>query len=105
MPITLLRPLILLWPIVLMSLSGCAATYPVQEMSNARQTLQAAEAVNAQVYASSQFQEAKRLLDLATSKLDEGDYILAREYALSAKQQAIKARMEAISQQQTENKN
>lgn len=99
------RSLLFLWSIVLVLLSGCATTYPVQEMSNARQTLQAAEAVNAQVHASRQYQEAKRLLDLASSKFDEGDYILAREYAVSAKQLAIKARMEAISQQQSENKN
>jgi hypothetical protein len=105
MPITFLRSLIIFWFFGLVFLSGCAANYPVQEMSNARQTLQAAEAVNAQLYASAQYQEAQRLLDLATAKLDEGDYILARKYALSAKQLAIKARMEAISQQQTENKN
>ncbi|MFO7603775.1 MAG: DUF4398 domain-containing protein [Gammaproteobacteria bacterium] len=74
-------------------------------MSNARQTLQAAEAVNAEAHAPTQFHEAKRLLDLATSKLEEGDYILAREYAISAKQLAIKARMAAISQQQSEKKN
>jgi len=104
MPI-LTRSLIFLWPILLVFLSSCATNYPVQEMSNARQTLQAAKAVNAQVYARSQYKEASRLLDLATSKLGEGDYLLARKYALSAKQLAIQARMEAISQQQSEKKN
>ena len=99
------RSLMFLWSILLVLLSGCATIYPVQEMSNARQTLQAAKAVNAQIHARSQYQEAKRLLDLAASKLDEGDYILAKEYAVSAKQLAIQARMEAISQQQSENKN
>ena len=104
MPISL-RRLISLQCILLLFLTGCATTYPVQEMSNARQTLQAAEAVNAQEYAKTQFQEAKRLLDLATSKLEEGDYLLAKEYAVAAKQLAIKARMEAISQQQAKKKN
>ena len=104
MPI-LLRRLIYAQFILLLILTGCATTYPVQEMSNARQTLQAAEAVNAQEHARSQFMEAKRLLDLATSKLEEGDYILAKQYAVEAKQLAIKARMESISQQQSEKKN
>ena len=99
------RSFIFLWSILLILLAGCATIYPVQEMSNARQTLQAAKAVDAEVYAKSQYIEARRLLDLAASKLDEGDYILAREYALSAKQLAIQARREAISQQQSENKN
>lgn len=98
-----MRTLFFVWS-VLLALSGCATMYPVQEMSNARQTLQAAEDVNAQTHASVQFQEARRLLDLATNKLEEGDYILAREYAISAKQLAIKARMEAISQQQSDKK-
>ena len=91
--------------ILLLFLTGCATTYPVQEMSNARQTIQAAEAVNAEEHAGSQLLEARRLLDLATVKLEEGDYLLAKEYAVAAKQLAIKARMEAISQQQAEKKN
>ncbi len=100
-----IRSLQYLWPILLVFLSACATSYPVQEMSNARQTLQAAKAVNAQVHARAQFREASRLLDLATTKLDEGDYVLARQYALSAKQMAIQARMAAISQQQLKKKN
>ena len=102
---TPIRSLLLFWPILLVFLSACATNYPVQEMSNARQTLQAAKAVNAQVHARAQYQEAVRLLDLATRKLDEGDYVLARQYALSSKQMAIQARMEAISLQQSKKKN
>ena len=76
--------------------SSCAINPPVQEMSNARQTIQSAYDVKAQRYAPLALKEAERLLRRAANALDAGDYPSAREYAIAAQQQAIKARQQAI---------
>ena len=73
-------------------LSACAAYAPVQEMSNARQSLQAAKDANAERYASSLFNEANKRLHSATLELDAGEYERARILALEAKHLALKAR-------------
>jgi len=65
-------------------------------MSNARQTLQSAYDVQAQRYAPAQLKEAERLLKQATTALDAGDYSSAREYAIAAQHQAVKARQKAL---------
>ncbi len=83
-------------------LTGCSVNPPVQEMSNARQTIQAAYEVKAQHYAPKLLKEAERLLKQATSALDAGDYPTAREYAIAAQQQAIKARQQALSNKNSE---
>jgi len=80
-------------------LSACATTAPVQEMSNARQTIAAAHEVKAKIYAPEQIQAAERLMEQATGALESGDYHSAREYAVAAQQQAIKARQSAVAQQ------
>lgn len=77
-------------------LSACAVSPPVQEMSNARQTLQSAYEVDARHYAPKALKQAERLLKQAADALDEGDYPSAREYAIAAQQQAIKARQQAL---------
>lgn len=77
-------------------LFACAVNPPVQEMSNARQTIQSAYEVKAQRFAPAALKEAERLLQQATTALDAGDYPSAREYAISAQQQAIKARQQAL---------
>lgn len=73
-------------------LSACAAYAPVQEMSNARQSLQAAKDANAERYASGLFNEANKRLHSATLELDAGEYERARILALEAKHLALKAR-------------
>ena len=80
-------------------LSACATKVPVQEMSNARQTLRAAHQVKAQHYAPELFDKAESLLKAAENELSEGEYAQARAYAVAAKQEAIRARQKAISQQ------
>jgi len=80
-------------------LSGCATTAPVQEMSNARQTIAAAIEVKAEIYSPKHLESAEKLMDQATEALEAGDYNLAKEYAVSAQQYAIKARQQAISRQ------
>lgn len=86
------------WMLTLL-LVGCAATPPVQEMSNARQTLQAAEQAQAQRYAAATYEYARQLMNEASAALEAGDYARARQLAMESKQQAIKARQEALSQQ------
>lgn len=88
-----------IWCMAVLTLGGCALTAPVQEMSNARQTIQAAKDAKADVHAPQEFAEAQRLLDIATDALASGDYSNAREHALEAKQQAIKAMQHALSAQ------
>ena len=65
-------------------------------MSNARQAIQSAYEVNAQLYAPTPLKEAEQSLEQATTALDAGDYLSAREYAIAAQQQAIKARQQAL---------
>jgi hypothetical protein len=80
-------------------LVGCAVAPPVQEMSNARQTLQAARQANAEQFAPLLYQRAEQLMDEASVALNSGDYHKARQLALESKQQAIKARQQALSKQ------
>ena len=71
-------------------LFACAGA-PVQEMSNARQTLAAAEQAQAGKSAPKDMENARRYLDEAQAALDAGDYSTAREDALKARQEALKA--------------
>lgn len=80
-------------------LVACAVTPPVQEMSNARQTIAAAHEVKAEVFAPQHMAEAERLMSQATAALESGDYLAAKDYAVAAQKQAIKARQQAISKQ------
>ena len=77
-------------------LSGCATTIPVQEMSNARQTLNAAHQVRAGHYAPELLNKAETLLKAAENELSDGEYAQARAYALAARQEAIRARQKAL---------
>ena len=82
-------------PLALM-LGGCNLIPPVQEMSNARQSLQAAKTAGAEVHDSKRFSEARKLLDLASQKMDSGEYVQARELALEARTIAIKSRQVTV---------
>lgn len=87
---------------MLVLLVSCSVNPPVQEMSNARQTIQSAHDVKAQLYAPVPLQEAERLLEQATEALQAGDYLAARDFAIAAQQQAIKARQQALSTKKSE---
>ena len=65
---------------------------PVQEMSDARQAIQSAEKVGAELYTPSQLYGARILMEKAQSKLELGAYDDARRYALDARDEAIRAR-------------
>ncbi|MDZ7663515.1 DUF4398 domain-containing protein [Thiohalophilus sp.] len=83
------------WYVALV-LTGCAISAPVQEMSNARQTIQAAKDVGAGEYAPELLSIAEKLLDKAARKLEQGDYAVARDFALEAQEQAMLARQKAV---------
>lgn len=80
------------WLMALGVLSGCAVAAPVQEMSNARQAVQAAREAKADRYAPQDLDEAERLLKKATMELQLGNYNEARTHALAARHAAIVAR-------------
>jgi Domain of unknown function (DUF4398) len=71
--------------------SGCAGA-PVQEMSNARQAVRAAEHAGAAAVAPEVMGEAKELLKSAESHLRRGDYRSARDEAELARTKAVEAR-------------
>ncbi len=71
--------------------SGCAG-WPVQEMSDARQAIVAAEKAGAERYAPEMLAEAQKLLASAKSHSSKGDYRMARDEADLARDKAIQAR-------------
>ena len=77
-------------------LSACVTAPPVQEMSDARQAIQAAEAVGAQTKAPKSYTEAQEYIERAESALQAGDYKRAREQALRAKSNALEARSKSL---------
>lgn len=75
-------------------LASCASA-PVQEMSDARQALRAAENAGAPVYSTEDYESAKALLDSAEQSLESHDYDSARQQATDARELAIRARENA----------
>ena len=81
-------------------LSGCASVLPpVQEMSDARQALEAAREAQAEQFAQQRLRSAEDSMALATRSLDRRNYDEARMEAHVAKKLAIKARDEALAAQ------
>jgi len=78
-------------------INACSITAPVQEMSNARQSIKAAKDANAEKLAANILSEAEQRLRSATSELDAGEYERARILAIEAKHLALKARQLAAS--------
>jgi hypothetical protein len=82
--------------LVAVLLGACAAVPPVQEMSDARQALEAAREARADKYAEQKLRSAEDSLELATRTLNQGEYEAAKMAATVAKALAIKARDEAL---------
>ena len=78
-------------------LGACTTIAPVQEMSNARQSISAAKDANAENLATNILSEAEQRLRSAMRELDAGEYEKARVLALEAKHLALKARQLSIS--------
>jgi predicted S18 family serine protease len=96
MPRLLHQFTLLISSLILLLFTACATTAPVQEMSNARQTIQAAVEAGAEIHAPDELANARELLEEASRELEIGNYPLARDYALQAKQRAIQARQTAL---------
>ena len=88
--------------LVMLVLSACAIVPPVQEMSNARQSLNAAKAVQADIHNPQDYNKAQELIDLASQHIEQGEYTRARELAISAKQLAIRARQQTLNKTRSE---
>ncbi len=78
-------------------LYACAGA-PVQEMSDARQALAAAEQAWAGKTPSADMESARRFMQAAQTALDAGDYSTAREDAQLARQAALRALMQSQGQ-------
>lgn len=84
--------------LLLLLLAGCASI-PYQEMSDARQAVESAEAaVGSMPGPSTQVKHAEALLERAQRHLGEGRYGEARRLANEAKSLAIEARESAAQQ-------
>ena len=79
---------------LVVTLSACA-TIPAQEMSDARQAIQAAEDAGASARSPRALDHARSLLEQAQIELAERDYNAARRTAKASKEAAIQARQAA----------
>jgi putative cell wall-binding protein len=80
---------------------GCA-TAPVQEMSDARQSIKAAKEVSKGDIANEHLKTAESLLLKAQLALEEGDYGTARENANQARKMAMRVQQQAQDQRDSE---
>lgn len=76
---------------LLMLMVACGSA-PVQEMSEARQALEAARVAGAEELATESYQKALALLKTAEEMLNERHFRRARESAAMARDEAIQAR-------------
>ena len=77
--------------IALLLLAGCATAPPVQEMSDARQAIAAAEEAHADRVAADSLADARRFLADAERQIQEQSYSAARLNAVRAKNRAALA--------------
>ncbi len=73
-------------------LVACVTAPPVQEMSDARQAIRAAEETGSQGQGARLLASARRMMEQAQLKLEAGAYGDARRLALDARDEAIRAR-------------
>ncbi len=70
---------------------GCATAPPTQEMSDARQSVEAAKSVGAETHAPVAFDSAQYLLNKAQNDLEAGDFEKAQKDAIAARKAAKQA--------------
>lgn len=75
----------------LLATAGCQTAPPVQEMSDARQAIMAAEEAGAAAAASADYEKALEFLKAAEVALNERAYLRARHEAEMAKAKALEA--------------
>jgi hypothetical protein len=88
----------LVWLVLALALVqqlGCGVA-PVQEMSEARQAIEAARVAGAEVYAPAGYQRARTLMTDAERMLSEHHFSRARTNAVLARDEAIQARETAL---------
>ena len=90
----ILLPTITLALLGALPLAGCVGA-PVQEMSNARQAVRAAQQAGGAKYSPESMAEAERLLKNAKTNQSKGEYRVAREEAEQARDRAMVALREA----------
>jgi Tfp pilus assembly protein PilX len=84
--------------LVLVLLMAACTGMPVQEMSNARQAVEAARKAGADTRATKDLESAEALLKDAEKALEEGDYSLAKDNAKAARDQAVTAQDKALNE-------
>ena len=84
--------------LALFILTGCATLPPLQEMSNARQTISAAKGLSENAATDKKILEAERLLARAQRRIEVNLYDSARQDALRAQKEAIEFIEKAISE-------
>ena len=77
--------------LVVLMVAGCVTAPPVQEMSDARQAIVAAEQADAARLAADTLSEARRFLADAERQIQEEAYGPARINAVRAKNRAVQA--------------
>ncbi|MDX5444845.1 MAG: DUF4398 domain-containing protein [Zoogloeaceae bacterium] len=87
-----MRPLLLSLLLILIASGVGCAMVPAQEMSDARQAIQAAEAAGADALSPRALDHARALLEQAEAELAVQDYSGARRSARESKEAAIQAR-------------
>ncbi len=70
---------------------GCATSPPVQEMSDARQAIAAAEDADAERLAPMPLDDARQYLSQAETQIRARSFVLARTNAIRAKNSAVDA--------------
>jgi len=83
--------------LIVLILSACAGA-PVQEMSNARQAVEAAKQAGAETRATKELKSAEGLLQNAEKALLNGDYKQARQHAEEAREQAVTAQDRSLNE-------
>ena len=73
-----------------LALAACVSA-PVQQMSDARQAITAAEVAGADDFAPQLMQESRELLERAEREISEERFAAARYHAVEARQRALKA--------------
>jgi hypothetical protein len=77
--------------LTLHAVGACVSAPPVQEMSDARQAISAAEQADAARLAPETLGDARRFLEAAEQQLQQEAYALARANAVRAKNRAVQA--------------
>lgn len=72
-------------------ITGCATAPPTQEMSDARQSVEAAESIGANRHAPAALNSAQQLLSKAQDDLKAGEYEEAQKEAVAAREAARQA--------------